>query len=424
METIQTKKFMDNTLSFRQMLPLDRKTITALNLMILMMRGRSEKYPSRDAWTKALNHAYAAKIVTGLSGYGQNVLVDTRIKYLRPEYISNDNYMNEILDLSDQALNHPIFTEEILEEAKYLLKNRLLSARENPDALAVMEALQAAGPDKSIGIPVGGILEEVDSITIEQVQDLWNTLRKTPYQILSVGELSEQMEDFARNLPQSDDYALQMELLQAADDPVLRLRERDLSQSSLAQIYATGISPASKDSFALSVMNAVLGASGMSLLFEEVREKHSYCYSISGSLIRFDGAILILTGTRKHNIPDVKNLITKQIERLQTMDYPDEKLESARLELIDGLMSQNDLDAAMINQKYLNHLLHRELSTQELTQHIRAVTKEDVARIAKGLHLVSEAQVLETREAGEDEIESAAESLYADAGDEAGEGLE
>ena len=47
------------------------------------------------------------------------------------------------------------------------------------------------------------------------------------------------------------------------------------------------------------VMNSLLGQSPTSLLFEEVREKHSLCYSISSYLIQFDGALIITLGTNK-----------------------------------------------------------------------------------------------------------------------------
>lgn len=403
METIQTKKFMDNTLSFRQMLPLERQTITALNLLILMMRGRSEKYPTRDAWSRAVNHAYASRFVTGLTGYGNQVLFDTRVKYLRPEYIDNPGYTREVVDLTDQALNRPVLDEIRLNEAKYLLKNRLLSARENPDVAAVQEALRIAQPGHKIGIPVGGILEDVDTVTLEDIHHLWEKLNSIPYTIYRVGQFSQDMEDFLATLPQSDEVRLDMELL-SPHAPQFSVLRKDLSQSSLAQVYATGIRPGTQEFYALMLMNAVLGASPMSMLFEEVREKHSYCYSISSSLIRYDGAVLILTGTNKENLNHVEKLIALQIDKLKNMDFSDEKLEAARLSFIDGITAQQDMDLAMINQKFVNDLLNRQISSEKLISIIQSITKEQVAAAAARMQLVSQAIVEETGNHPEEEL--------------------
>lgn len=396
MKIIKTDKFINNTVSFRQMLHLDEKTITALNVLILMMRGRSQKYPSRDAYTKALNHAYAARVVTGLTGYGKNVLADTRIHYIDPGYIEDAGYMDEILDLADQALFHPVLTEEVLEEAKYLLKNRMISARENPDTLAVLEAMKIAEPGTSLAVPVSGIPEKVDAITLEDVKAIWEVMQNTPYQVMMAGDIEDgdAMLEFAEKLPQTAWDTLDYDLASRHDVNTSSI-QKELSQSSLAQVYATGISPEDEDSYALMVMNSILGTAPMSLLFEEIREKHSYCYSISSSIIRFDGALLISTGTRAKNMDDVRRLIQEQINTLKNNAFSEELFQSAKLDLIDALNSQQDSEMAMINQAFLNALLKRDIDVAALQDKIRQVTREDVARMAENLSLVSEAVVLE-----------------------------
>lgn len=87
-------------------------------------------------------------------------------------------------------------------------------------------------------------------------------------------------------------------------------------------------------------------------MFDEIREKNSLCYSISSSIIRFDGALLIHTGVNRKDVTKVLNLIETQIDRLLNMDYDDRYLEIAKMDYKDRIISGLDHAQSLIAQAF------------------------------------------------------------------------
>lgn len=73
-------------------------------------------------------------------------------------------------------------------------------------------------------------------------------------------------------------------------------------------------------------MNAMLGQYSTSLLFQNVREKNSLCYSIYSNLIAFDGARELRPASKKKDIDQVLTLIQEQIETLKNGTFDEELL--------------------------------------------------------------------------------------------------
>ena len=58
--------------------------------------------------------------------------MDVRFQFVRPDWIEDENYVNKIKDIMDQALFHSVLDEENFKESVYLLKNRLLAQMDDP----------------------------------------------------------------------------------------------------------------------------------------------------------------------------------------------------------------------------------------------------------------------------------------------------
>lgn len=390
-------KFCDHSISIRRMVPLRRKDVTALNLLLYIFNGKTKKYPNRQLFSQALNHAYALRAYSNVSGFGDQVMLDIRFSWLSEDLVNEEGYIEEIRDLMDQILFHPCITEKNLEEAKYLLRNRLMMQAQDPDTQAVRLLLNSMPADHPISIPVQGSLDQIDAISLDQIRKLADDLSKTPVEIIGVGSIEKPILEYLDQFEQTK-YTYHGSRLIDLDTPVISEKSRDIAQSSLAMLYATHMKPDSPDYFAMMVMNAILGSAPMNLLFEEIREKHSYCYSISSSLIRFDGALLIVTGAQKEHFEEIRDLIGQQIEKLKHAreQIREEQLENARLDLIDSIRSQQDSAVRLIAQSFMNAYLKREITPEQMYEKIRAVTLEDVEKAASGLSLIGVASVLQS----------------------------
>jgi len=394
LQQIQTEKFSDVSVLVRSLLPLERRTITAYNLLVFMLKSKTADFDSKQKLSIALNHAYGMKVSYGLTGYGRQVALDIRFQYIRPERVKDPDYIHEVVHMMDQILHHALFDQKSFEEAKYLLASRLRRQNDDPDSLALKTAFALAAEDHDIAIPIQGALEDIEALSYEEVVALYESWRALPRFVSCCGTLEPVMEAFLNAIPQFEKPSLRMALIPRTS-PSFQVLEKNIAQTSIVQVWATSTPIDSSRYYPLLVLNSILGQGPMSLLFEEVREKNSLCYSISSSLVRFDGALLISTGTSADSIARCLRLIQAQIQKCADGQFSDEQLEIAKMDLIDMFRRQQDRPWAMIEQLFLDSMLERSESLAQRVETIRTIERDQVCEVASRLALVSMAIVKE-----------------------------
>lgn len=393
MKYIETEKFNHFNISIRTILEFNAKTITTLNLLCILMKRQTEKYPTPDVFVRALADNYGTRINVGLSAYGKQLVMDVRLNAIHPQWIPDENYETQIQQFIDQIMYHPSFTDASLAQAKSILTNRLRTQKDDPNTLALLDALSMLAPH-SISIPVQGKIEEIENVTLADIQKTYDMYRSTPKHVYACGKLSPSMYSYLDALDSYQTFQANFQLLA---DQKLHTKEqsKQIQQTSLTQVYASQIAVDDTLYYPLLVTNSVLGQSPNSLLFTNIREKHSYCYSIYSTIIRFDGALLITTGFRQQYIDQVLALIEQQLQNLRNETYDSTLIESAKKDLVDGLTSGQDSAFSMIEQAFLNDLMHRHIRLEDHITHIQNVTKADIARVSQQLQLVSQSLVKE-----------------------------
>lgn len=99
MNYIQTQKFSDVYVSCKTMMPFHRNTISALNVLVYMMKAKTQKMNSKQKLASTLNRAYGTKVSYGLTSYGDLVQLDVRFQFVRPDWIEDKSYLDKIKDI-------------------------------------------------------------------------------------------------------------------------------------------------------------------------------------------------------------------------------------------------------------------------------------------------------------------------------------
>ena len=394
MNYISSNKFSDVSVAIRTQLPLERSTITAYNILVYMLKTKTELFKTKQALISNLNEAYGMKLACGLSSYGADLILTTRIQYIRSDWIEEQDYIHKVKEITDQVLFHSVLDEASFEEAKYLYRNKLTRILDDPDGLAIYTCLTTLNTNHEISIPIQGSLDDLDQLTLQDIQNVYSAYLKADKHIFVCGCLDEEMKTYLERMDSSSKLNSTRSLL-----PILDYQEdiieKNISQSSIALVYATSTDILSEDYYKMFVMNSLLGQSPTSLLFEEVREKHSLCYSISSYLIQFDGALIITLGTNKENIEKAIDLINQQIQRIIDLDFDPELLNTAKKDCIDSLIVAQDYPFSQIDQRFMDVLLSRDTDRDKKIKNIQKVSLEDVSAAAKKLKKISSVIVKE-----------------------------
>lgn len=161
----------------------------------------------------------------------------------------------------------------------------------------------------------------------------------------------------------------------------------NLTQGKLSMGFTTGITTRDPDFPALMVFNALFGADMTSKLFMNVREKLSLCYYVSSSVHGAKGIITVSSGIDTDNYQKTVDEILHQLEQCRRGQISDEELQAAKEAICSSLRTIPDSIGQMEDFAAFRLLTGFPLEPEAYMEAVRAVTREDAARMARSVRL-------------------------------------
>ena len=162
------------------------------------------------------------------------------------------------------------------------------------------------------------------------------------------------------------------------------LKRRPLEQVHLC-LGAPAVPRSSERIYAMDVLNAILGGSSSSRLFQQVREERGLAYSVGSTISAYAdaGVLEIYAGTGKERAEEVLSVAGGVVDDLQRGGVTDEEVEFGK-ELIKGntLLSLESTGYRMsflaVNEMFISRLEPPE----EILSRVDAVTPAQVRELA------------------------------------------
>ena len=136
------------------------------------------------------------------------------------------------------------------------------------------------------------------------------------------------------------------------------------------------------------LLNAFLGGNMSSALFQEIREKHGYAYTVYSSLAPFTdtGLLGIYVATNPKQVPDCMALIREQILKLKAAPIDEKDLLIAKNSVKSAvLMGSDSMETRMYGLAKSELFYDSQLSGDEICKMIDEVTALDIWRVAREL---------------------------------------
>jgi predicted Zn-dependent peptidase len=169
--------------------------------------------------------------------------------------------------------------------------------------------------------------------------------------------------------------------------PQLRFQRKDTEQYHVC-LAAPGISRSDRRRFAASLLDAILGGSASSRLFQEIREKRGMAYAVYSFASQYTdtGQIGIYLGTREDNLGDALGIAAEQIADVAAGNLSDEELERAKENLKGRLLLSMESTSTRMNRLGKSLITDSELlSLDRIVAEIDAVEPSSVAELASAL---------------------------------------
>lgn len=393
---VKEKKFKNIYMSVRFLSALDKDKILPKMLLANILNESCFKYPSKQDVTNVLDTMYGAaySVNSSVIGNGQVIVVNGHI--IDPKFLKKENHLLEdLFSLLHEFIYRPLldengFNERVFVEAKRNLMNTIIRGEDDPSTHCMYEAMRVAGKNQPLGWGVNATEEDVKNITMQEVVDAYyEMIEKDQLDILILGDVNEgNVDALADKYFNKETTVINSSVNYCLKDITNDKRcskTKDISQSYITYIYSTNTYNTDKDFNALKVANAILGQLPTSLLFQEVREKNSLCYSIYSALFLYDGGLGISTGVEIGNEEKTMDLIEKQIDRMKSGDFSDEMVSVAQKMLINSLRSTYDSANAIFGLIYRNVILNSEDTLEKMIDDINKVSKKDVVDVMNKL---------------------------------------
>jgi len=300
---------------------------------------------------------------------------------------------DEAVELLRLALAAPRFDADAVERIRQQTLALLARKSTDPDEIAGRVWWKAVFPDHPYGMPVEGTPSSINAITADDMRRLVSERFARDQLIIGVvgditpGELGPLLDRAFGGLPAVGKPVQIPEatLHSAGETFIVR---RDVPQS-VALFGQRGVKRDDPDYYIADVMNYVLGGGSFaSRLYEEVREKRGLAYSVYSYISPMDATAVLAGGVSTENsrVGESLAVIRTEWARMRDGGVTDDELRDAKTYLTGSFplrFTSTDRIARMLVGMQYNDLGIDYIDRRN--EYIGAVTKDDVARVAKSL---------------------------------------
>lgn len=290
--------------------------------------------------------------------------------------------------LMDMALSSQMDAQELDRERDVVLEE-IAMVEDTPEDLAFDLLGGAYFGEKPLAKTILGTEENLKALDRDKVMTYYRRHYRLDRMVMAVvGGCSQ--EDMAALLENWQDEAGQEVPAPLATDafahdaPGIVIRTKPIEQVHLCVAYP-GISHASEESYALAVLNNILGGGMSSRLFQEIREKAGLAYSVYSYPHAYAGCgvFTLYAGLNSGHLEETLFLLRQQTYAIVQGAFSQEELHRAKEQLKGNYILGRESTTSRMNSLGRNTLLGLATKTEEeILQKVDAVTHQDVQNLA------------------------------------------
>jgi predicted Zn-dependent peptidase len=302
-----------------------------------------------------------------------------------------DEHVEIALDVLSDLVQFGLFPEKEIEKEKQVVLEELKNAEDDPDDLIHDFFEKSIFSNHTLRFPVIGTAENVKSFTR-------NDLRKyvedfyVPSNIVvaAAGNLTHAklVEIVEEHFVLSKKHGRQPGISHVRQ---IKKQVQEFPKPIQQAHICTGTvaySARSKYRFPSLVMNTLLGDGMSSRLFQNIRERYGFAYSVYSFLnFLYDtGSFGVYIGTDKRHVSQCLDLVSVELEKLRTKAISKAELQRTKAQLKGSMMLGLESTSNRMMRLGSGELYFGEFATLEsIARRIDAVTHEDVSDVAHQL---------------------------------------
>ncbi len=300
-------------------------------------------------------------------------------------------HLGEVVDVVSDIVCHSRFDPADIEKEKSVVREEIFACEDNPED-KVNELLAAQmWSGHALGLPILGTVETVDGLGPEALRGYHASRHRADALVVAATGAIEHdrvADEIERRFasPRGEPLGL------SAAPPPFEPTRRHVVRADLQQLHLTlgtrGVAYSDAERYPIVVLSTLLGGGMSSRLFQSVREEAGLAYSVfsMAEFHRDAGLLMIQLGVSPERGREALARVRVELEKLCEEGPAEDEVESARSQLKGSiLMGQESVSNRMYRLAHEEIYRGRYTSPEEQVREVLAVTREQVASLARRL---------------------------------------
>ena len=301
-----------------------------------------------------------------------------------------DHHLETAIDVMSDMVFAPVFAE--VDSEREVVLEEIAMYEDQPQELVHDLIAEAVFGSHALGRPVIGTAEVISSVSRRAISAYHRSMYVPGNVVVAAAgnldhnellRLLERAEQKVRETP-AKGRRVRPPLVKAPP-PSVRFIRKDTEQYHVC-LGAPGIARSDRRRFAASLLDAVLGGSASSRLFQEIREKRGMAYAVYSFASQYTdtGQIGLYVGTREENLDDCLAIAAEQIEDIAAGNLKPNELERAKENLKGRILLSMESTSSRMSRLGKSLITDTELlSLDRIMAEIDAVEPEGLAELAE-----------------------------------------
>jgi len=297
-----------------------------------------------------------------------------------------DNHLEVALDVMSDMVFRPRFQD--VDSEREVVLEEIAMVDDNPSDLVHDLAAEAVFGGHPLGRPVIGRAEVIESLSRRALQAYHRGAYVAQNIVVAAaGNVDHQrFVDLVtpRVVPEGKPLRLARKPAPRTTVPRACFQRKDTEQYHLC-LAGPGVGRSDERRYTATLLDAIVGGSASSRLFQEIREKRGMAYSVYtyGSQFVDGGQVGLYVGTREENLVECMEIVAAELRDVAAGNLRDGELERAKENVKGRLLLSLESTATRMTRLGKALATGVEIvSIEETVAKIEAVTGEDVAALA------------------------------------------
>ncbi len=396
--SIHTDKFKNILVTINFLSAARAKNYAKLALLAEILENSTQLYPTSLKVSRKLSEMFGANFGITVLRYGDCHDFRVRISYPADRYLPNQNDLTEeIIEFLKEVIQNPLVDQGQFDQAYFDLHSRnitnyLNSIAENKEYYSMIQLQKLYYPDDvDHGSFLLGTPSELKGITAQSLYQFYQeVLKDFEISIYVAGNVDDkQFVNGFKGFSKFTDRKQLPKSFYIKPKPSVKTNsyvEKQVASQSLVNIgFEFPIYYNSADYFSAVLFNQLFGGSSRSLLFTDIREKHSLAYDIHSDFDSLSGMLSVQAGVQSGNENQVISLIDEQLNKAQKGDFSNDLVEGIKRSIINQRRAQNDYQTSLIERNFIKRITNHYYSIDQWEEAIRSVDKEMITKVSKKL---------------------------------------